>query len=226
MYIEHPEFIFPLSGTLTLRGRLIRMQYHKKSSGFFNPFFNIIRAPQKVLAKFPPPQKKKKIPESTISNPKKVCHHPCQHFNSRVLPREHLLSWDGEFVWCPVMLTRLSDKINCPHGTNRSRVPLLNVGKTSDALLWNCHIKTLFFQVISFIMSKTEQFYHRRSLESSLIWKWSSKVCVFYLHWYSDLLFIGFQWSGVQRCFEERCHALQVWCLFVRYCGESKCLLR
>ena len=55
MYIVHPEFIFPLSGTLTLRGRLIRMQYHKKSSVFFNPFFNIIRAPQKVLAKFPPP---------------------------------------------------------------------------------------------------------------------------------------------------------------------------
>ena len=60
MYIVHPEFIFPLSGTLTLRGRLIRMQYHKKSSVFFNPFFNIIRAPQKVLAKFPPPPPKKK----------------------------------------------------------------------------------------------------------------------------------------------------------------------
>lgn len=171
MYIVHPEFIFSLSGTLTLRGWLIRMQYHKKSSVFLNPFFT-----SKSTCQIFPPQK---IPESTISNPKKFCDHPCLHFNSRVLPRQHLLSWDGEFVWCPVMLTHLSDKINCPHGTNWSRVPLLNVGKTSDALLWNCHIKTLFFQVISFIMSKTEQFYHHRSLELPLIWKWSSKVCFF-----------------------------------------------
>lgn len=56
MYIVHPEFIFSLSGTLTLRGWLIRIQYHKKSSVLLNPFFNI-RAPQKVLAKFSHPKK-------------------------------------------------------------------------------------------------------------------------------------------------------------------------
>lgn len=71
MYIVHPEFIFSLSGTLTLRGWLIRMQYHKKSSVFFNPFFNIIRAPQKVLAKFPPPPTKKNFGIDNFK-PKKV----------------------------------------------------------------------------------------------------------------------------------------------------------
>ena len=60
MYIVHPELIFPLSGTLTLRGRLMRMRYHQKSSVFFEYLKKIpslIRAPQKVLAKFSHPKK-------------------------------------------------------------------------------------------------------------------------------------------------------------------------
>lgn len=103
---------------------------------------SLIRAPQKALAKFSHPQK---FQNWQFQTPKKFCDDPWRHFNSRVLPREHLLSREGEFVWCPVMLTRLSDKINCHHGTSRSRVPLLKLGKTSDAWLWNWHIKVLFF---------------------------------------------------------------------------------